>query len=72
MEGQDGGVDAKERVPAQYFHTVVFEVENLMRDHGHRVIRKVVIGGISDRRIDGRLVAGGICGREVRKSGDTD
>ena len=72
MEGQDGVVNTEECVPTQHFHAVVFEVEGLMRDYCSGVDRKVVIRGIRDRGVDGRLIIGSICDREVGQSGDAD
>ena len=48
VEGQDTGVDTEQRVPAQHFHTVIFEVERAVGDYGRGVNRRLVVRTICD------------------------
>jgi hypothetical protein len=63
-------VDTEQRIPAQHFHVPVLEVECLMPGCGHGVIdgRPVV----RNTGVDGRLVIGSICDREVGQGGNAE
>ena len=58
---QDGGVDAEERVPAQYFHVPILEIECFVWNHGSWVGGELLVGSICDRGVDGGLVIGNAC-----------
>ena len=72
MEGQDGGVNAEDRVPTQHFHIPVLEIERPMWSHGSGVGGKLLVRSICDRRVGGRLFIGDIGGCEVGESGNAD
>jgi hypothetical protein len=61
VEGQDGGVDTEEYVPAQHFHVPVVEVEGLMENYGRGVDERLVRRRTCDCGADGRSVIRSIC-----------
>ena len=65
-------MDTKESVPAQHFHVPVLEVEGLMWNRNRRVDRKLIVRGIRDCGVGGKLVIGGIWDREVRERGNAE
>jgi len=65
-------MDAEQRVPAQHFHVPVLEVEGLMLSYGRGVYGKLIVRGIRDCGVGGRLVIESICDREVGEGGDAD
>jgi len=58
VKGKGASVDTEQRVPAQYLHVPVLDVEGPVGSYG--------------RGVDGRFVVGSICDCEVGQSGDAD
>ena len=51
VEGQYAGVDTEQRVPTQYLHVPVFEVESPVECYGRRISWRFVIRCVCDGEV---------------------